>query len=140
MAGQQDFTDEDVDSAIDFTIRNGADDRAQTLSYSRVFEAAGLPPPQDLHQGGDSDLVTAFMKRFHDRCRERDLPPLDSLVVHVAGMRVGKPGVGYFRVNGHRDPYGERATAEQVMSAQKFWEEQVSECRRWGDAQRRSGF
>lgn len=132
-----DFTDEDVDEAIDFAIRNGAEDRGQTVSYSRLFEAAGLPPPQDLHQGGDSQVVTAFMERFHFRCLERTLPPLDSLIVHVADNREGKPGSGYFRVNGHKDPFGDRAGAEAVMAAFAFWEAQVEQCRRWGDRHRR---
>ena len=97
MPQQHDVAVEDVDTAIDFVIRSGAEDRGQTISYSRVFEAAGLPPPQDLHFGGESQLVTLFMERFHFRCKERALPPLDSLVVHVAGKRTGFPGSGYFR-------------------------------------------
>jgi hypothetical protein len=79
------FTQEQVDAAIDFVIADRAVDRAQTVRYTAVFDAAGLPHPQDLHLGGDSDVVTAFMKAFHDRCIERGLPPLDALVVHVAG-------------------------------------------------------
>jgi hypothetical protein len=55
---------EDVDAAIDFVIRNGAQDRGQTISYSRVFEAAGLPPPQDLHFGGESQLVSCSWNAF----------------------------------------------------------------------------
>lgn len=137
MATSWDFTTDDVDDAIDFVIHNGAEDRGQTLSYSRVFEAAGLPPPQELHQGGESQLVTAFMEQFHHRCAQRSLPPLDSLVVHVASSREGRPGGGYFRVNGFRDPFGERATAEQVIAAYNFWEGQVEECRRWGTQHRR---
>jgi hypothetical protein len=42
-------------------------------------------------QGGDSYLVSRFMEAFHRRCAERDLPPLDALVVHVAGTRKGSP-------------------------------------------------
>lgn len=137
MAGRWDTTDEHVDAAIEYAIRNGAEDRGQTVNYSRVFEAAGLPPPQELHQGGDSHFVTAFMERFHNRCIERNLPPLDALVVHVAGAREGKPGGGYFRVNGSRIPLGERATAEQMMAAYTFWEGQVHQCSRWGDEHRR---
>jgi hypothetical protein len=132
------ITDAQVDAAIDYTIDNGAADRAQTVNYTRVFEAAGLPPPQELHQGGDGHFVTQLMERFHDRCRQRGLPPLDALVVHVAGSREGRPGVGYFRVNGLRDPFGERATAEQVVAAFGFWQAEVEQCRRWGDAYRRA--
>jgi hypothetical protein len=58
MAARGDVTVEQVDAAIDFVIENAAIDRAQTVSYTRIFGAAGLPPPQDLHQGGDSQLVT----------------------------------------------------------------------------------
>lgn len=133
------YNEHDIDTAIDFVIDNAAVDRAQTVSYSRVFEAAGLPAPQELHQGGESQLVTAVMERFHTRCSDRVLPPLDSLVVHVAGAREGKPGAGYFRVNGFKDPFGERASAEQTVAAFRFWEQQVTECRRWGDQHRRSG-
>lgn len=109
------------------------------MRYTAVFEAAGLPPPQELHQGGDSDAVTAFMKSFHDRCLERRLPPLDSLVVHVAGSREGRPGAGYFRVNGHVDPFAERssASAEKVIAAHQCWEEQRERVKAWGIERRR---
>lgn len=137
MAGTRGFTNEQVDAAVDFVIENAAVDRAQTVSYSRVFEAAGMPPPQDLHFGGDGDLVTRFMKQFHDRCNSRELPPLDALVVHVAGVREGKPGGGYFTVNGVRDPFGERASAEQVMAAWSHWENEQHQCRAWGNQRRR---
>jgi hypothetical protein len=128
---------DDVDAAIEFVIRNGAEDRGQTISYSRVFEAAGLPPPQDLHFGGESQLVTLFMERLHFRCAERALPPLDSLVVHVAGQRTGFPGSGYFRINKQVDPLSERATAAQQVRATAFWEAQMEECRDWGVRSRR---
>lgn len=133
------FTEEQVDAAIDFVIADRAIDRAQTVRYTAVFQAAGLRPPQDLHLGGDSDVVTAFMKAFHDRCRARSLPPLDSLVVHVAGGREGRPGAGYFRVNGHPDPFAERsnASAEAVVAAHTFWETQRAEVRAWGVERRR---
>ena len=137
MPSQRDFTTEDVDAAIQFVIVNAAEDRALTVNYSRVFDAAGLRPPQDLYLDGDSQLVTRFMESFHHRCRERGLPPLDSLVVNVAGSRVNKPGIGYFRVNGLTDPFGERATAEQQVVAGNFWDAQVKECRQWGIRSRR---
>lgn len=129
-----------MDAAIDFVVADRAIDRAQTIRYTAVFEAAGLPPPQDLHLGGDSDVVTSFMKAFHDRCRARGLPPLDWLVVHVAGDREGRPGGGYFRVNGHVDPFAERsnAPAEAVVAAHAFWEAQKAEVKAWG-VQRRRG-
>jgi hypothetical protein len=134
MSRHHDVLVEDVDAAIDFVIRNGAQDRGQTISYSRVFEAAGLPPPQDLHFGGESQLVTLFMERFHFRCMERALPPLDSLVVHVAGQRTSFPGSGYFRINKQVDPLSERATASQQARATTFWETQKIE---WGVRSRR---
>lgn len=126
------FSDDQVDAAVDFEIENRAIDRARTIRYTAVFEAAGLQPPQELHLGGDSDLVTAFMKAFHDRCVARRLPPLDSLVVHVAGGREGRPGSGYFRVNGYVDPFAERsnASAEAVLAAHAFWESFGSTARR----------
>ena len=128
---------DDVDAAIDFVIRNGAEDRGQTIAYSRVFEAAGLPPPQDLHFGGESQLVTLFMELLHYRCIERNLPPLDSLVVHVAGQRTSFPGAGYFRINKQTDPLSERATAAQQARATACWEAQKAECRDWGVRSRR---
>lgn len=133
------FTDQQVDTAIDFVIDTRAIDRSQTVRYTAVFEAAGLEPPQELHRGGDSDVVTAFMKAFHNRCVARELPPLDSLVVHVAGGREGTPGAGYFRVNGHVDPFGERSTgsAEEVVEAHAFWAAQQQEVKAWGDRRRR---
>jgi hypothetical protein len=50
-------TTEQVDAAIDFVIENAAIDRAQTVSYTRVFAAAGLPHPQDLHRGADNSIL-----------------------------------------------------------------------------------
>ncbi len=134
------FSEDEVDRAIDFVVEDRAIDRAQTVRYTAVFEAAGLPPPQDLHLGGDSDVVTAFMKAIHDRCLARGMPPLDSLVVHVAGAREDRPGAGYFRVNGHVDPFSERSTAsaEQMIAALAFWEAQKNEVKAWG-VQRRRG-
>jgi hypothetical protein len=134
---RHEFTDENVDAAIAFIVKNGAEDRGQTIAYSRVFAAAGLPPPQDLHFGGESQLVTDFMARLHYRCGERHLPPLDALVVHVAGQRAGFPGVGYFRVNGHADPADERTTALRLVQAAAFWEAQKVQCKDWGDRSRR---
>ncbi len=133
------FTQEQVDRAIDFVIDDRAIDRAQTVRYTAVFDAAELPRPQELHLGGDSDVVTAFMKAFHDRCMERRLPPLDALVVHVAGEREGKPGGGYFRVNGHADPFAKNSTApaESLIEAHAFWEGQREEVKEWGVRRRR---
>jgi hypothetical protein len=121
----------------DFVVAHGAEDRGQTLSYSRIFEAASLPSPQNLHFGGESHLVTAFMEQFHHRCTERRLPPLDSLVVHVAGLREGFPGAGYSRVNGQADPLGERTRAEDQVAATNLWQAQRDECRAWGTRSRR---
>lgn len=137
MPQHHDFTDDNVDAAIDFIIENGAEDRGQTISYSRVFAAAGLPPPQDLHFGGESQLVTLFMARLHFRCWERTLPPLDALVMHVAGERTGFPGAGYFRVNEQADPLNQRIPATGQMQATVFWDSQKMECRNWGDRSRR---
>ena len=132
MPQHHDVAVEDVGAAIDFIIRNGAEDRGQTISYSRVFEAAGLPLPQVLHFGDESQLVTLFMERLHFRCIERALPPLDSLVVHVAGQRQNFPGSGYFRINKQVDPLNERASAPQQVRATAFWEAQKVQCRDWG--------
>jgi hypothetical protein len=137
MTIRHDFGVEQVDAAIEYVIKNGAEDRGLTVSYTRVFEAAELPAPQVLHQGGDSHLVTAFMEAFHNRCENRELPPLDALVVHVAGVRENKPGAGYFRVNGYADPFGQRAKAEEVVAAYRFWDAQLRECRTWGSRSRR---
>lgn len=131
------FTPSQVDDAIRHVIEYGAQDRAKTIRYTEVFVAAGMDPPQDLHLGGDGDVVTAFMKAFHDRCREISLPPLDSLVVHVAGVREGHPGKGYFAVNGHIDPFGQSGNADQVTSAFAFWDAEKRTSRTWGDEYRR---
>jgi hypothetical protein len=133
------FSEAQVDAAIDFVIEDAAVDRARTVRYTAVFDAAGLPHPQDMHLDGDSDVVTAFMKAFHERCKERSLPPLDALVVHVAGAREGKPGAGYFKVNGHVDPFSATSSAkvEAVVAASSFWEGQLQEVREWGVRRRR---
>jgi len=79
------------------------------------------------------------MKAFHDRCIERRLPPLDALVVHVAGEREGKPGGGYFRLNGHADPFskGSGASVEALIAAHALWERQKEEVKEWGVKRRR---
>ena len=56
------------------------------------------------------------------RCVERGLPPLDSLVVHVAGTRQNWPGAGYFKVNGLPDERGERVREDEMIKATRFWE------------------
>lgn len=133
-----DFTLDRVDDAIALVIE-GAKDRGQTTSYSRVFAAGQMPAPQELHHGSESQLVTDFMKAFHDRCLERGLPPLDSLVVHVAGPRQNWPGFGYFKVNGLSDGGGERVREEDMIKATRFWEAQKAECKAWGTSERRAG-
>jgi hypothetical protein len=130
------FTDEQVDDAIAFVI-SAAEDRGSTVSYTRVFEAAGLPAPQLLH-GQDPDSVTQFMEAFHDRCIEQGLPPLDALVVHVGPPREGRPGGGYFKVNGLPDPYGRGGPRSRADEALMFWGAQVDECKQWGMQSRRS--
>jgi hypothetical protein len=132
----RDFTDEQVETAIEFVIRHGARDRGQSVAYSRVFKAAGLPAPQDLHHGGDGHLVTDFMEAFHVTCVRNGLPPLDALVVHVAGPRQGFPGAGFFRVNGEPDPLASKATPEEQVAGTRFWERAKDECRRWGRTDR----
>lgn len=127
-----------VEAAIDF-LKEFAMDRAKTVSYSRVFAAAGLEAPQELHQGSDSHLVTEFMKAIHDRCAaDRDLPPLDALVVHVTGKRENWPGAGYFTVNGLPDPKSERRIAEEEqIKATNFWIAEQEACKQWGTKARR---
>lgn len=127
----REFDDANVDTAIDFVVANGA----KHVSYGKVFIAGGIRPPQELHYAGESPLVDAFMERFHHRCIERALPPLDALVVHVAGERTNRPGAEYFRINGHHDPVGDwtRTSSEQQVAATTFWETQVQQCREWGE-------
>ncbi|PWU50669.1 hypothetical protein DLJ47_23570 [Micromonospora sp. S4605] len=96
MSPSHEFTTEHVDTAIDFLISKGAEDRGQTVSYSRVFAAAGLSNPQNLHDSGESRRVTQFMAAFHHRCKEQQLPPLDALVVHVAGTAPDSPAWATF--------------------------------------------
>jgi hypothetical protein len=102
------FGRDDVERAIDHVIKHGAENNAAKIYYTLVFGEAGLAAPQHLHNGGDSHLVTEFMEAFHRRCAERGLPPLDSLVVHVAGPRRGLPGAGYFRINNQPDRLARR--------------------------------
>jgi hypothetical protein len=132
------FNEEQVDAGIDAIIER-AKDRGQTIRYSAVFAAAGLPEPQQLHQGAESQLVTDFMKAIHDRCMQRGLPPLDSLVVHVAGPRQSWPGGGYFKVNGLADPLQQRISAADQVKATRFWEDQKEQCKEWGIRARRAG-
>lgn len=129
-----DFDTPQLDAAIDYVIRQGAENRGQTVYYTQVFEAARLPQPQDLTKGEVSD----FMEQFHHRLTERGLPSLDALVVHVAGDRPGVPGPGYFRVNRQVDPLDDSATDESIVRAMQLWEEQKQECKTWGREHRRA--
>jgi len=132
-----DFTDDDVDEAIAFVVRHGAENRAHSVYYTQVFEAAGLPAPQVLHQGGETEVVSRFMEAFHFRCIELGYPPLDALVVHVAGQRGDLPGSGYFRVNNLPDPLASRTSPEDAAVAGRFLEQQRQRCAAWGHAHRR---
>jgi hypothetical protein len=127
------FTNQQVDSAIEYVIWHGAENRGSHVHYTAMFRSAGLPDPQDTSPGE----VSAFMERFHFRCRDRDLPPLDALVVVVAGDRAGSPGTGYFRVNRVPDPARPNATDEDVAHGYAFWTRQKEECARWGHESRR---
>lgn len=115
--GDTEFTRDQVDRAFDHVIDNGACDNGSTIHYSLVFAAAGLAAPQELYNGGDSHLASKFMEAFHHRCVEGELPPLDALIVHVAGTRKGQPGGGYFRINDLPDPFAHRTAPEQVVRA-----------------------
>jgi hypothetical protein len=130
------FDADNVTQAVEYLIEF-AEDRAQTASYSRVFGAAGLASPQDLHFSGDGDAVTKFMKAVHDHCLDNGLPPLDALVVHVEGPRKGFPGGGYFKVNAIPDPAREHVTAEDQVAGHAAWQAQVEQCRDWGKEHRR---
>ena len=127
------FTDEQVGAAIEYVVLHGAENRGSHVHYTPVFRAAGMPDPQDTHQGE----VSAFMERFHFLSQERGLPPLDALVVVVAGDRAGSPGAGYFRVNGVPDPAGPNPSDEDIVSGYAFWTRQQEECVRWGHESRR---
>lgn len=132
-----DFTADQVDRAIQFVIEHGAEDRAGTVSYSRLFTAAELPAPQLLHGSDDPESVTRFMKAFHERCIERQLPPLDALVVHVGPPRQDVPGAGYFTVNGWPDPYSKGGTHPHAVESLAHWGQQMEQCRTWGIKRRR---
>lgn len=135
---KQPFSDEQVNQAIDYVITHCAEDRGKTTSYSLVFAAAGLELPQDLYLDGNSEVVYAFMERFHFRCRERDLPPLDALVVHVTTSLEGRPGGGYFTINRQVNPFSEKSSSPAAMvRAANFWEAQKQECYEWGVRHRR---
>jgi hypothetical protein len=68
------------------------------------------------------------MERFHFRCIDRNLPPLDALVTQAAGRFKAKPGVGYFRVNQLADPFSEQATSENELIGVQFWQAQRAAC------------
>lgn len=74
-------------------------------------------PPQELHNGGDSHLVSTFMEAFHHR--------------------KGQPGGGYFRINDLPDPFAQRTPPGQVVRAGRFWEDQKRSCANWGTQRRR---
>ncbi|HEX8080090.1 MAG TPA: hypothetical protein VF557_07770 [Jatrophihabitans sp.] len=138
MASRHQFTDAQVDQAIAYLIEQAAEDRAETRSYTLVFRAGGLDAPQDMYKDGAEQAVSKFMEAIHWRCnRNADLPPLDSLVVYVAGPRMGHPGPGYFRVNNHSDPFDVRTRPEAIEPAMAFWRAEVAQCKAWGIRSRR---
>jgi hypothetical protein len=61
--GDTEFTTDQVDTAIDHVIDNGACNNGSSIHYSLVFAAADLAAPQELHQGGESRVVSNFMER-----------------------------------------------------------------------------
>jgi hypothetical protein len=133
-----DFTPEQVDLAIDYVARQGAQSRGSTVTYTHVFEAAGMPDPQQLHKSGRGHVVTELMEAFHHRCVERACPPLDSLVINATGDRGGLPGIGYFRVNRKADPVRPSTSVAEAADSTRFWEAEKESCRAWGIEQRRA--
>lgn len=97
-----------------------ADDEASKRTLMPLIGSVDGP-----RRVGASQLVSRFIEAFQHRCAERDLPPLDALVVHVAGTRKGQPGSGYFRVNNLARSLLQRTQPEHVVEATRFWDDRI---------------
>lgn len=125
MAG---FKNENVMLAIEYS----KDHCSQThITYTELFAAAGLNSPRWYHENGGQTVISDFMEQFHAECIKLELPPFDSFVVNESGERAGYPGIGYFKINGLKDPFGDRTKAEDSKFAISFQINEREEIARW---------
>ncbi len=118
------FTDENVDLAIEH-LKTVAMLSGQTpIKYSQCFYEADLPLP-DLIYEQDPGFAFRFMEAILQKCKELGLPPLDALVVQ---KDTGKPGKGYFTA---------WEVTKQGVDPDVFWAKQMQECWDWGKEERR---
>ncbi|MGW5053502.1 hypothetical protein [Actinokineospora sp. NPDC004072] len=109
-----------VDLAIDHVVST----RGALTNYPQLVSAAGLP-------AAGSEAIAEFLTRFHQRCAQRGLPPLDALVVHAAGPRRDFPDAAYFRLNGQPDPVDPATPIADKRDATTFWLHQIQTCQLW---------
>lgn len=125
-----DFAAEQIATGVNYVIERAGRRNGQTVTYSDVFQAAGLPDPEELSEGERS----RYMEQFHEYQQNYELPPLDALVVRKSGDRRGVPGAGYFRVNGLPDPIGQMSSvsSEEIKDAIDYWRREQDRCWDWG--------
>lgn len=115
---------------VDVFLKQKAIDGTSTATYSELYRAVGLPPPDLLHTE-DPGFADAFMGSVLHYCRSNQLPPLDALVVT---RHDGEPGEGYYKEWARITKRSLRTQTERS----DFWHVQVQECFDWGQEQRRA--
>lgn len=71
------FTQEQVEAAIEHVAEN----RAAAMHYALVFDAAGLPAPQLLHQGDEPQTVSINVP---SKSQQHRLPLTEETFSHAA--------------------------------------------------------
>lgn len=126
------YIKKNIESAISYAVQNSS---RESITYTELFEAAGLKPPQWYFEEGFRSVITDFMEAFHFACACAELPPFDAFVVNASGDRANYPGIGYFTVNGLIDPLDEHTSISKAKTAILFREEQLQQIRTWNEDQ-----
>jgi hypothetical protein len=74
------FTDQQVDQAIELVAEYCLFSGDGVMDYARVFEVVGLAKPSQSDAGEKAPIVSDFMESFRMRCEAQGRPPLSSLV------------------------------------------------------------
>jgi len=122
------FDESHINKAIEYAQTHCA---RPHITYTQLFLAADIQTPQWYHQNGGQGVIRDFMEAFHIACRKRGLPPFDAFVVNESGERAHFPGVGYFTVNGLKDPLSEKTTKSEAEFSLGFQRDEREAIREW---------
>ena len=124
----ENFNLKNIEMAIEFAQRRCSQSH---ISYTELFAASEMQSPQWYHENGGQRVITDFMETFHIECLKRDLPPFDSFVVNEGGERAGYPGMGYFKVNGMKDPLSDKTSDADSRVSLDFQKSEREKIRQW---------